>query len=60
VFILEHYFAMKSFTAVREAFFNVYSDKEVPNKTTGNKSSGQRECLCIFEKVVDICCKAVL
>jgi hypothetical protein len=33
VFIFEHYFASKSFTAVREAFSNAYSDKEVPNKT---------------------------
>jgi hypothetical protein len=33
VFILEHYFASKSFAAVREVFSNVYSDKEVPNKT---------------------------
>jgi hypothetical protein len=34
VFILEHYFATKSFAAVREAFRNAYSDKAVPNKTT--------------------------
>jgi hypothetical protein len=34
VFILEHYFASKSFAAVREAFSNAYPDKEVPNKTT--------------------------
>jgi hypothetical protein len=33
VFILEHYFALKSFAAVREAFSNVYPDKEVPKKT---------------------------
>jgi hypothetical protein len=33
VFILEHYFASKSFTAVSEAFSNAYPDKEVPNKT---------------------------
>jgi hypothetical protein len=32
VFILEHYFALKSFAAVREAFSNVYPDNEVPNK----------------------------
>jgi hypothetical protein len=32
-FILEHYFASKSFAAVREAFSNAYPDKEVPNKT---------------------------
>jgi hypothetical protein len=34
VFILEHYFASKSFSAVREAFSAAYPDKEVPNKTT--------------------------
>jgi hypothetical protein len=33
VFILEHYFASKSFAAVHEAFSNAYSDREVPNKT---------------------------
>jgi hypothetical protein len=27
VFILEHYFASKSFAAVREAFSNAYPDK---------------------------------
>jgi hypothetical protein len=31
VFILEHYFALKSFAAVREAF---NKDKEVLNETT--------------------------
>jgi hypothetical protein len=34
VFILEHYLALKSFAAVREAFSNTYPDKKVPNKTT--------------------------
>jgi hypothetical protein len=34
VFVLEHYFASKSFAAVREAFSNAYPDKKVPNKTT--------------------------
>jgi hypothetical protein len=33
VFILEHYFALKSFAAVREAFSNKYPEKEAPNKT---------------------------
>jgi hypothetical protein len=33
VFIPEHYFASKSFAAIREAFSNVYPDKEVPNNT---------------------------
>jgi hypothetical protein len=47
VFILEHYFALKPSAAVREAFTNVYPDKEAPNKTTptGNKVSGHRKCL---------------
>jgi hypothetical protein len=34
VFISECYFSSKSFIAVREAFHQVYPDKEVPNKTT--------------------------
>jgi hypothetical protein len=34
VFILEHYFASKSSSAVREAFSNAYPDKEVTSKTT--------------------------
>jgi hypothetical protein len=34
VFALEHYFASKSFAAIREAFNNAYPDKEVPSKTT--------------------------
>jgi hypothetical protein len=46
VFILEHYFASKSFAAVREAFSNSCPDKEVPNKT-GNKISGQKKCLSV-------------
>jgi hypothetical protein len=33
VFILEHCFASNSFYAIREAFSNVYPDKEVPSKT---------------------------
>jgi hypothetical protein len=33
VFILEHYFASKSFAAFREAFSNAYPDKEVLNTT---------------------------
>jgi hypothetical protein len=32
VFILQHYFALKSFAVFREAFNSVYSDKEVPIK----------------------------
>jgi hypothetical protein len=34
VFIFEHFFASKSFAAVREAFSNAYPDKDVPNKIT--------------------------
>jgi hypothetical protein len=33
VFILEHYFTLKLFAAVCEAFSNVYPDKKVANKT---------------------------
>jgi hypothetical protein len=33
-FILEHYFATKSFAVGHVAFSNAYSGKEVPNKTT--------------------------
>jgi hypothetical protein len=33
VFILEHYFLLKSFATVPEAFNNVCPDKEVQNKT---------------------------
>jgi hypothetical protein len=53
VFILEHFFALKSFAAVHEIFSNAYPDKEVPNKTaihrlvtkfrdTGRVSSSQQ------------------
>jgi hypothetical protein len=34
VSILEHYFASKSFAAVREAFSNAFPDKVVANMTT--------------------------
>jgi hypothetical protein len=34
LFILEYYFALKSFAAVPVTFSNAYPDKEVPNKTT--------------------------
>jgi hypothetical protein len=44
VFILEHYFVLKSSASVRETFRNVYPDKEVrQNTTTGNKMSGHRK-----------------
>jgi hypothetical protein len=33
VFILKHYFAPKSFAAVREELSNAYPAKEVPNNT---------------------------
>jgi hypothetical protein len=63
VLILKHYFASKSFAAVREAFSIAYPDKEVPNKTTIHRLvtvSGQRKCLYVFEKAMNIFCKAVL
>jgi hypothetical protein len=34
VFIFEHYFASKSFAALREVFSNTYPGKNVTNKTT--------------------------
>jgi hypothetical protein len=45
VFILENYFVLKLFAAVHEAFNNVYSDKEVPNKTI--QILGHRKCLSV-------------
>jgi hypothetical protein len=50
VFILEHYFASKSFAAIREVFSSAYPDKEVPNKTTIHRLvtiSGHRKCLYV-------------
>jgi hypothetical protein len=65
VFILQHYFASKPFSAAREAFSNTYPDKELPNKTTEhrlvNNVSGHKN-LRVYE-FLDIfcdCCKAVL
>jgi hypothetical protein len=34
IFILRYYFVSESFAVLREAFINVYTDKEIPNKTT--------------------------
>jgi hypothetical protein len=34
VFVLEHYFASKSFAAIRVAFSIAYPDKKVPKETT--------------------------
>jgi hypothetical protein len=34
VFIIEYYFARKSFADIREAFSNAYPDKDVTNMTT--------------------------
>jgi hypothetical protein len=52
VFILEHYFATKSFAAVREAFSNAYRDKEVPNKTIHQVVTTFRETesVCVPER----------
>jgi hypothetical protein len=63
VFILENYFASKSFAAAREVFNNVYPDKEAPNKTTIHRLVTKCWRMLVFEKAVDvfcICCKAVL
>jgi hypothetical protein len=57
-FILEHYFASKSFAAVREAFSNAYHDTEEPNKITptGNKILGHRKCLRQETSAVKLFC----
>jgi hypothetical protein len=34
VFILEHYFVLKSFAAIREPFNNAYPERELANKKT--------------------------
>jgi hypothetical protein len=52
VFILEYYFASKSFLAIREIFVNAYVDREEMNKTTvhtGNKISGCRNA-CVYSR----------
>jgi hypothetical protein len=51
VFILEHYFALKSLATVREAFSNAHPDKEVPNKKIVHRPETKfwdtgRVCLC--------------
>jgi hypothetical protein len=66
VFILQYYFASKSFAAACEAFRNGYPVKQVPNKTTIHRLVTKfrdtgRVGVLAFEKVVDlcnICCKA--
>jgi hypothetical protein len=50
MFVLDHYFEIKWFTAVCVVFINVYFKKQVPNDTkigtpTGNKTSGHGTCL---------------
>jgi hypothetical protein len=54
VFILEHYFASKSFAAVREAFSNAYPDKEVPNKTIRRLVTKFRETgsVCLWQVLI--------
>jgi hypothetical protein len=49
VFILEHYFAYKSFAAVCEAFSSAYPDKEIPNKTTVHRLVTFRVDACLLE-----------
>jgi hypothetical protein len=63
VFILEHYFASKSFVAVREAFSNAYPDKGVLIKTTVHRLVTKfRMDACLREDggLFSIGCKAVL
>jgi hypothetical protein len=54
VFILEHYFASKSFAAVREAFSNACPDKKIRNKTTIHelltKFRDRKERDCCFQR----------
>jgi hypothetical protein len=49
VFILEDYFAMKSFTAVRKALSNAYPDKKVPNKITRRLATKFQVDACLRE-----------
>jgi hypothetical protein len=49
VFILERYFASKSFAAVREVFSNAYTDKEVPNKIIIHR------LVTTFQDTVSVC-----
>jgi hypothetical protein len=59
LFIPKHYFATKPSADVDEAFSKeLGSAKNVT--LTGNKISGHRKCLCVFEKLKAICYKAVL
>jgi hypothetical protein len=62
MFSPEHYFASKSFAAVRETFSDAYPDKEVPIKKIHPLVTKFRWML-LFEKAVDvfgICFKAGL
>jgi hypothetical protein len=49
VFVLEHYFASKSFAAVCEAFSNAYPDNEVPNNTIKHR------LVTTFRDTVSVC-----
>jgi hypothetical protein len=63
VFILENYFASKSFAAVREAFSNGYPDKELPNTTTIHRLVKKFQVNAYFREgvgIFSICRKAVL
>jgi hypothetical protein len=53
VFILEHYFASKSFAAVREAFSSAHPDKELPSETTINRLKIAVFCLLIHHRPDD-------
>jgi hypothetical protein len=48
--ILEHYFASKSFAAVREALSRAHPDKEVPNKITHRLVAKQRTQKCMLQE----------
>jgi hypothetical protein len=53
VFILKHYFTLKSFAAVHEAFSNVYLSKKVSNKATIHQMVTNCQWILVFQKSVN-------
>lgn len=60
MFILEYYFAKKSFAALRDALSNAHSDREYRIRQQYTDGNNISEHLFVFENVVVICCKADL
>lgn len=57
VFVLKHYFALKSFATVHEAFSNTYSDKVVQIKTIFRpltEISGHTKCFDILAQFISL------